>query len=111
MAPVSFFFFSHFHTFVVNTAFFLTKLLLVPLLYPMSPPPSCRNAAMRLPQPRLGQRNSVSSISRRSIAIATAKVLCDCRITFFASYYWDRARFRDYFYLEGLEFKSGNGQT
>lgn len=93
------------------SGFFLTKLLLVPLLYPMSPPPSCRNAAMRLPQPRLGQRNSGSSISRRSIAIATAKVLCDCRITFLASYYWDRARFRDYFYLEGLEFRSGNGQT
>lgn len=36
-------------------------------------PPSCRNAAMRLPQPRLGQCNSATSrSSRRIVPIATA---------------------------------------
>lgn len=55
-------------------------LLLFHLLYQRASPPSFKNAAMRLPQPRLGQRNSVSSISQRSITIATANEALDCRI-------------------------------
>lgn len=52
-----------------------------------APPPSHRNAAMRLPQPTLGQCNSTSSSrSQRSIPIATAsKTVKTCGWRFFFS--------------------------
>lgn len=66
------------------------------------PPPSCRNGAMRLPQPRLGQYNSASSNSRRDVPIATANKECSCRTIFFICYCCDCACFRDYVHVGDL---------
>lgn len=61
-------------------------------------PPSHRNAAMRLPQPRLGQCTSASSNSRRSVPIATANEDCGSWIIifFFLRYCCDCMK-REYF--------------